>query len=380
MFRYVPKRCHITQTNIRISEAFRIFVCLQASRVYDKSKNMDKIIKSTTKYALYISLPIAAIFISLFVGRYNVSFNDVVSTLGGFFTGKTAEEADVSTECWSVVTQLRLPRLLASAVVGAALAASGGAYQGIFRNPLVSPGILGVSAGAGFGAALAIVTVGAGAATYGMAFVGGIGAVLLSYWIAGIYRSAPTVMLVLGGTIVQSVFNALISLLKYTADADSELPAIVYWLMGSLSSVGWKTLPAAIPAILGIIIMMCCSWRINVLAMGDREARTLGVDVRRTKFVIIAGATLATASAVCMSGVVGWVGLVIPHISRMIVGHDARKMLPLSVSVGAVFMVIIDTVSRSVTASELPLSILTSLIGAPFFVFLLKKTKGGGWM
>lgn len=344
-----------------------------------ESKNMNKMIKTTIKYALYILLPLVAIFISLFVGRYNVSFNDVVSTLGGFFSGKTAEEAGVSTECWSVVTQLRLPRLIASAVVGAALAASGGAYQGIFRNPLVSPGILGVSAGAGFGAALAIVIVGAGAATYGMAFIGGIGAVLLSYWIAGIYRSAPTVMLVLGGTIVQSVFNAFISLLKYTADVDSELPAIVYWLMGSLSSVGWKTLPAAIPAVVGIIIMLCCSWRINVLAMGDREARTLGINVRRTKFVIIAGATLATASAVCMSGIVGWVGLVIPHISRMIVGHDACKMLPLSVSAGAAFMVIIDTVSRSVTASELPLSILTSLIGAPFFVFLLKKTKGGGW-
>lgn len=344
-----------------------------------KSKNMDKIIKPTIKYAFYIAMPLAAIFVSLFVGRYNVSFNDVVSTLAGFFAGRTAEEAGVSAECWSVVTQLRLPRLLASAVVGAALAVSGGAYQGIFRNPLVSPGILGVSAGAGFGAALAIVTVGAGAATYGMAFAGGILAVLLSYWIAGIYRSAPAVMLVLGGTIVQSVFNALISLMKYTADADSELPAIVYWLMGSLSSVGWKTIPAAIPAIAGIIIILCYGWRINVLAMGDREARTLGVDVRRTKFVIIAGATLATASAVCMSGVVGWVGLVIPHISRMIAGHDARRMLPLSVSAGAVFMVIIDTVSRSVTASELPLSILTSLIGAPFFVFLLKKTKGGGW-
>ncbi len=341
---------------------------------------MNRKIKSIAKYSLYVIFPLAFIFISLFAGRYSVSFNDVIRTLAGFFSGKTPEETGVSAECWSVVTQLRLPRLLASAVVGAALAVSGGAYQGIFRNPLVSPGILGVSAGAGFGAALAIVTVGAGAAaTYGFAFGGGICAVLLSYRISGIYRSAPTVMLVLGGTVVQSVFNALISLLKYTADADRELPAIVYWLMGSVSSVGWKTLIAAVPAIAGIIIILCCGWRINVLTMGEREARTLGVDVKKTKLVVISGATLATASAVCMSGVVGWVGLVIPHISRMIVGHDARKMLPLSVSVGAAFMVAIDTVSRSLAASELPLSILTSLIGAPFFVFLLKKTKGGGW-
>ena len=149
--------------------------------------------------------------------------------------------------------------------------------------------------------------------------------------------------------------------------------------MGSLASVGWNSIWAIIPVGIGLVVLVCCGWRINVLSMGEREARTLGVDVRSVKRIVIAGATLTTAGAVCMCGVVGWVGLVIPHISRMIAGHDNRRLIPVSISIGAAFMVIIDTVSRSLTASELPLSILTSLIGAPFFVLLLKRTKGGGW-
>lgn len=340
---------------------------------------------------IFVLLPQAAVFFSLFVGRYELSFSEVTGALAEFvhsvFSGLTGDPAGngpsegsgITAECYAVVTELRLPRLIAAAFAGAALSASGAAYQGIFRNPLVSPGLLGVSAGAGFGAALAILLFGGGTMSYVLAFAFGIGAVLLSYWIAGIYKSVPAIMLVLGGTIVTSVFNALVSLLKYVADTDSELPAIVYWLMGSLASVGWSTIWAVIPVGIGLLVLICCSWRINVLSMGEREARTLGVNVKSAKRIVIAGATLATAGAVCMCGVVGWVGLVIPHISRMIAGHDNRKLIPVSISVGAAFMVVIDTVSRSLTASELPLSILTSLIGAPFFVALLKRTKGGGW-
>lgn len=335
----------------------------------------------------FVLLPLVVVFVSLFVGRYELSLSEVLRALGhfagsvvsGVIPGWESAEPGVSAECYSVVTELRLPRLVAALFVGAALSASGAAYQGVFRNPLVSPGLLGVSAGAGFGAALAILVAGGGTLSYFFAFAFGIGAVLLSYWIAGIYKSVPAIMLVLGGTIVTSVFNALVSLLKYVADTDSQLPAIVYWLMGSLASVGWDSIWAVLPVGAGLVILLCCGWRINVLSMGEREARTLGVDVKFTKRLIIAGATLATAGAVCMCGVVGWVGLVIPHISRMIVGHDNRKLIPASISIGAAFMAAIDTVSRSVTASELPLSILTSLIGAPFFVFLLKRTKGGGW-
>ena len=338
----------------------------------------------------FILLPFAVVFASLFAGRYDLTLTEVTGALAhfvrdvsaGIVPGLSAEDPEasgISAECYSVVTQLRLPRLIAAVFVGAALSASGTAYQGIFRNPLVSPGLLGVSAGAGFGAALAILLFGGGTASYVLAFAFGIGAVLLSYWIAGIYKSVPAIMLVLGGTIVTSAFNALISLMKYVADTDSQLPAITYWLMGSLASVGWEGLWAVLPVCVGILVLLCCGWRINVLSMGEREARTLGVDVRWTKRLVIAGATLATAGAVCLCGSVGWVGLVIPHISRMIVGHDNRKLIPVSISLGAAFMAAIDTVSRTLTASELPLSILTSLIGAPIFVFLLKRTKGGGW-
>lgn len=340
---------------------------------------------------LFILLPPAAVFIGLFAGRYELGLTEVTGALmefvrsgvmsiaGGEGAAGVSADSGVSAECYAVVTELRLPRLIAAAFVGAALSASGAAYQGVFRNPLVSPGLLGVSAGAGFGAALAILLFGGGSASYFFAFAFGVGAVLLSYWIAGIYKSVPAIMLVLGGTIVTSMFNALVSLLKYVADTDSQLPAIVYWLMGSLASVGWNSIWAIIPVGIGLVVLVCCGWRINVLSMGEREARTLGVDVRSVKRIVIAGATLTTAGAVCMCGVVGWVGLVIPHISRMIAGHDNRRLIPVSISIGAAFMVIIDTVSRSLTASELPLSILTSLIGAPFFVLLLKRTKGGGW-
>ncbi len=351
------------------------------------------------KIIFFILLPMAAVFLGLFAGRYPMSLSDVLASLAQFvqtlpqrltdgscrdlsagITGSAAGHgAKISSEIYTVVTELRLPRLIEAAFAGAALSASGAAYQGIFRNPLVSPGLLGVSAGAGFGAALAILVFGGGTASYLLAFAFGIGAVLLSYWIAGIYKSAPAIMLVLGGTIVTSVFNALISLMKYAADTDSQLPAIVYWLMGSLASAGWSSMWAVFPVTAGLAILICLSWRINLLSMGEREARTLGVDVKFTKRLVIAGATLATAGAVCMCGAVGWVGLVIPHIARMIVGHDNRKLIPVSISIGAAFMAAIDTVSRSVTASELPLGILTSLIGAPFFVFLLKRTKGGGW-
>ena len=325
---------------------------------------------------LLCCLPLAAAGLSLFCGRYPIGARQVLETLLHPVRG---ENSSVSLETYTVIWQLRVPRILAGGAVGAGLGASGAALQGVFKNLPVSSGLLGVSAGAGFGAALSILLCGVTWMTYLFSFAFGIAAVFLSYWVAHIYKTVPTVMLVLGGTIVSSLFNALIALLKYVSDPERQLPAIVYWLMGSLSSVGSRDLWALLPVACGLLVLLAMGWKINVLSMGDKEARTMGVDVRVCKTLVICGASLATAGAVCLSGIVGWVGLVIPHIGRMAAGNDNRTLLPVSISFGAAFMIVIDTVSRVLAESEIPLGILTALIGAPFFIYLLKKTKGGGW-
>lgn len=273
-----------------------------------------------------------------------------------------------------------MPRALLGCLVGACLAVSGTAFQGLFRNPLVSSGILGVSSGAGFGAALAILFFNTVTAAYPFALVFGILAVLCSYFIGRLYSTTPAIMLVLGGVIVSSVFAALLSFIKYVADPYDQLPKIVFWLMGSLASARYRDIMVAgIPMVIGIIGLLAMRWQLNVLSMGDREARTLGVNTAFSKGLIIVCATLATAGAVCVSGVIGWIGLVIPHIGRMIFGNDNRIIVPVSLSLGACFLILVDNIGRVITGSEIPLGILTAIVGGPFFVYLLKKTKGGGW-
>lgn len=328
------------------------------------------------KMAFVIAIPFVCVIVSLLCGRYMLSPVEVFAALASIVTGDTG---DLSPEVVSLVVQVRLPRALAAAAVGAALAASGAAYQGVFRNPLVNPGLLGVSNGAGFGAALAIVCFGGGAAIYPSAFAFGIIAVAASWWIARVYKSTPMIMLVLGGTIVSSVFSALISLMKYVADSATQLPSIVFWLMGSLASVGFDDFWAVAVMAVGCLALVIVAWRIDVLSLGDKEARALGLEPGRAKAVIVVAATLATAGAVCMAGVVGWVGLIIPHIGRMIIGPGNKRLIPASIALGAAFLVVVDTCARCLWASEVPLGILTALIGAPFFVYLLKRTKGSGW-
>lgn len=333
-------------------------------------------LKKIVRSSLIFVVPIAFLIGSLFVGRYVVTAQEVFQSLLSVFNLNSQE---VSTETLTVVLQLRLPRGIAGCFIGVALAASGCAFQGVFRNPLVDSGLLGVSSGAGFGAALSIILFQNQGSSYFFAFFFGLLAVGLSYWVARIYKTVPTVMLILGGTIVSSLFSAMLSFLKYVADTESQLPAIVYWLMGSLASIGYKDFWALIPIALGVIILFIMSWKINLLSMGDKEAQTMGVDVKRNKIIVIVSASLATAGAVCMCGIIGWIGLVIPHMGRMVVGNDNRRLMPVSMAMGGAFMIFIDTISRSITASEIPLGILTALIGAPFFIYLLKKTKGGGW-
>ncbi len=335
----------------------------------------DKTLKTTAVTTLLAALPFACMFVGILAGRYGIAPHDAIAAIGGAITGNETTSRQVS----ALVLDVRLPRVIAAACIGAALAASGAAYQGVFRNPLVNPGLLGVSSGASFGAALAIVLAGGGMLIYPIAFAFGIVAVALSYWIARAYKQTPAIMLILGGTIVSSVFNALVSLMKYLADAETQLPSIVYWLMGSLSGVGWEQLWAIAPMAAGVAMLLLFSWRIDVLSMGDKEARAMGVNVGTTKALVVGGATLATAAAVCMAGTIGWIGLVIPHIGRMLVGSQNARLIPASCALGASLLTIVDTAARCMTANEVPLGILTALIGAPFFVYLLKRTKGSTW-
>lgn len=332
------------------------------------------------KKAIYLILalaPLFIIFLSLFIGRYPVTTKAAFRVL---WCKILFLPCDLPEAVQTVVWEIRLPRAILGAMVGGCLAVSGAAFQGLFRNPLVSSGILGVSSGAGFGAALAIILFHATAPVFIFAFVFGGLAVLLSYLIGRAYRTTPTIMLVLGGVIVSSVFSALISFAKYVADPADQLPAIVFWLMGSLASARYRDIMIAGPPMaFGVACLMAIRWRINVLSMGDREAHALGVNTVISKGIVIAGATLATAGAVCVSGIIGWVGLVVPHIARMLVGNDNRVLIPSSFSMGACFLVMVDNIGRVITGSEIPLGILTALVGGPFFAYLLKRTKGGGW-
>ena len=333
--------------------------------------------KRRLTYLLLVVAPLAFIFVSLFLGRYPVSVSDVIYILWCKISGTPCSLPDI---CQTVVWDIRLPRAILGALVGGCLSISGAAFQGIFRNPLVNSGILGVSSGAGFGAALAIILFNAIAPTYIFAFAFGILAVILSYLIARVYNATPTIMLVLGGVIVSSVFSALISLTKYVADPMDQLPAIVFWLMGSLASARYQDIAiAGIPMLIGICGILAIRWRINVMSMGDKEAQSLGINPVINKGIVIACASMATAGAVCVSGIIGWVGLVMPHIGRMLVGNDNRVLIPTSLSLGACFLILVDNLGRMLTGSELPLGILTALVGGPFFVYLLKRTKGGGW-
>lgn len=313
------------------------------------------------------------------IGRFSVSAGDVLRSI---WTGMTGLDSGVDERTLTVILAIRLPRAFQGVLVGASLAASGTAFQSVFRNPLVSSGMLGVSGGAGFGAALSIVLFGTVYLTPVFAFGFGVLAVILSYFVGQIGggASSSSVTLILGGTIIQSIFNALLSLIRYIAIYDTQLPAITFWLMGSLAST--KTVDlflSSIPMVIGLCGLFLFRWRLDVLSMGDREAQTMGINVKANKMAIIAFATLATAGAVSVSGIIGFIGLVVPHIGRMLIGNDNKWLMPASISFGACFMLLLDTICRTLTGAELPLGIVTAIVGGPFFIYLLKKTKGSRW-
>jgi len=278
----------------------------------------------------------------------------------------------------TILFQVRLPRVIAAVIVGAALSMAGATYQGLFKNPLVSPDILGVSSGAGFGAALAILFSTAAWMIQVSAFIGGILAVLASYFLSRLYKNGQILVLVLSGVIVSAFFGALLSITKYVADPYEKLPTIIFWLMGSLSSVRYYDILTILPAIIfGGSVLILIRWRINLLSLSQDEAKTLGIDIKKITRVIIICATLLTAASVCISGIIGWVGLVVPHLGRMITGPDYKKLLPLTIVMGASYLLIMDDLSRTIIATEIPLGILTALLGAPFFAYLLWRRKTG---
>ena len=320
-----------------------------------------------------ILVPPALLYASLFVGRFAVSPIDVARILFAQFF-PIAPDWPKSVE--TIVLQIRLPRAIMAMCVGAGLSISGAAYQGMFRNPLVSTDILGVTAASGFGAAVALLLSANALGLQLTAFAFGLAGVALTYRLARIYQTTPVLMLVLSGVVVAAFFSALLSGAKYVADPESRLPAITYWLLGSLNAASIKGLAMALPPIiLGSLGLLLVRWKLNVLAMGDEEARSLGVETERLKGIVIVCTTLITAAAVSVCGMVGWVGLVIPHVGRMLVGPDHRFLLPATLSIGASYLLFIDDIARTATAGEIPLGILTAIIGAPFFAYLLRRTS-----
>ncbi len=317
---------------------------------------------------------LGAVAVGLTVGAYPVTLDGALDALARLWVGgppQTAEER--------VLLAIRGPRVIAGLIVGAALAGAGTVYQGLFRNPLVSPDILGVSAGAGLGAVLGIFLSLPLVAIQGLAFAGGLATVAMVYMIASAVRGRdPTLVLVLGGVVVGALAGAAISLLKILADPYDQLPAITFWLLGSLASTRSGEVTSALPAVLfGLLPLVLLRWRINVLSLGDEEARALGVEAGRLRAVVIAAATLITASVVAISGVIGWVGLVIPHIARMMVGPNFERLLPAAMMMGAAYLVLVDTLARSIGRIEVPIGILTAVVGAPFFLWLLWRGRHG---
>lgn len=333
--------------------------------------------QSPIRWAIMMALPFVVFFVSMFLGRYDVTPGEVLKIFANTVFRANFEQTWTDS-AQKVIIQVRFPRAVMAACVGAGLSMSGAAFQGMFQNPLVSPFILGVSAGASFGAALGLVLSLPYMAVQGMAFLFGMLAVAITYFLARIYKTTPVLMLVLSGTVVSAFFQAMLSIIKFTAEGDEKLPAITFWLMGSLGSVSLSDLAISlIPIVICCTGLMILRWRINLLSMGEREAKSLGVNVQRTNLLIIIFSTVITSTAVSICGIIGWVGQVIPHFCRMVVGPDHKVLIPATMFVGATYILIVDNLCRLLTASEIPLGILTAIIGAPVFAYLLRRTKGG---
>ena len=337
-------------------------------------KRRDRLLSGPGAMAVLAIVLVACTLLSFLFGRYPVPFSELCGILWNKFLsifGAGIEpfwESSMEIAVWNV----RLPRVLMSVLVGCCLAAAGATYQGVFQNPMAAPDVLGASAGAGFGAALAIYVGLSSAyitlAAFGMSLL----TVVLVFWVSKHAKGERVLGLVLAGIMVSSLFQAGTSFIKLAADPTNKLPQITYWLMGSLSGMDWEDLGFVIwPMLIGLVPLFLLRWRLNVLAMGDDEARAMGVDASRLRIWLIIAATLVTAASVSVSGMIGWVGLVIPHMVRRICGSDYRWLMPGCMLGGGIFLLIVDNLSRNISTSGIPIGILTAFVGAPFFLWLI---------
>lgn len=310
--------------------------------------------------------------ISFAIGYYPLSPLEVFQAFLTHFGYKGTVSPQAMTIFWSI----RLPRILSAIFIGASLSVAGSAYQGMFHNPLVSPDILGVSSGASLGAAFAILN---GATNWEIqvsAFIGGVTAVALSYLISRKSVHSQTLSLVLTGSMIMSLCNAGVTMIKYVSDPNDVLQQITFWLMGSLTKTDMESFRwSFLPMLVGLIIIMILRWQINLLTLDEEEARSMGINIRFYRLIFIAASTMLSAAAVCLGGLIGWVGLMIPHMARALVGADYKRLIPASAMLGAVYLLIMDDIARSILSMEIPLGVVTSIMGAPFFVYLIIKRK-----
>ncbi len=320
---------------------------------------------------LILLSPLLAACASLFLGAYGITPLEVIRILADAFGGVDSPEA-------AIVLDIRLPRIVLAGLVGMSLATSGATLQAVLRNPLVDPFILGISAGAAFGCALAVGFL-PGVSLQLMSFVFGGLAVIMACAMARSGGEISRLSLVLSGVIVSALFTALLSIIKFLVDP-MKLQSIVYWLMGSFSLAEWSQVKSSgIGILLGCLPVLLLRWRLNVISMGDEEARSLGINVSRKRIIFIAASTLAVTSAVAVSGIIGWIGLMIPHLIRMMVGPDHRRLIPLSMAGGAAFMIAADTAARNLGNADVPVGIITALAGAPFFIYLMRRGGSESW-
>ena len=327
------------------------------------------------RWALIGLALLAAFIVSMCLGRYSCNPADLFGT---FY-----HELFASSEPWDAkltiaVMNIRLPRILCVMLVGAALSVAGASYQGMFKNPLVSPDLLGASAGASLGACLGLLLNFGNLTVQLLAFCGAMLAVGLAVFLTRIVKSDAMLGLVLGGILVSTLFQSGTSIIKLLADADDKLPSITFWLMGTFANITLSDFALVIlPMLIGFTILLFMRWRLNVLSFGEEEARTLGINTKTTQLWVIFASTLITACAVSICGIIGYIGLVVPHLARAIVGPNYKVLLPASMAIGAAFLLVVDNFSRLMFATEIPIGILTSIIGVPFFVFIYRHNLRG---